>query len=140
MTPRHTQIADIVLAAHDGISANDICRRVEMSVTRVLVLLRELLRCGVVSKTALGGGSLLWCSPERQAELVRRRRETCDGQRTAKKAAARRIRRQSEMAQRIAVVVGDEADSWPVVQRLVAAADAPRVKRPAVSCVWDLAR
>ena len=140
MTPRHTQIADIVLAAHDGISTDGICRRVQMSATRALVLLRELFRCGIVSKTALGGGSMLWCSPARQAELVRQHRETCEGQRTAKKAAARQIRRRSEIAQRLAVVVGDEADSWPVVRRLIAAADEPKIKRPALTCVWDLAR
>ena len=140
MTPRHTQLADIVLSAHDGISTDGICRRVGMSATRALVLLRELFRCGIVSKTALGGGSMLWCSPARQAELVQRHRQTRDGQRTAKKAATRKIRRQSEIAQRLAVVAGDEADSWPVVRRLIAAADAPKIKRPAVCSVWDLAR
>ena len=140
MTPRHTQLSSIVLAAHDGISTAAICQRVQMSATRALVLLRELYRCGIVSKTAEGGGSMLWCSPARQPELVRRHRDTCDGQRAKKKAASRQIRSRSEIALRAADKVGEDVDSWPVVRRLIAAADAPKINRPMVASVWDLAR
>ena len=139
---RDEQIIELVRGTHAGMSAVELAELFHRSLARMQEILNVLCKAGTIARTADISKGVLYCDPKRRDSLIAERKRASMVRDREIRTERKRARRQREAQARAQAraVVADDADSWPVVQRSVSAADAPKIRRPAVVSVWDLAR
>ena len=131
-----------VVCSSRGTTTADVAVLFGLSDSSMGAILRRLCSEGRIAKTAPLGPTLRWCAPADRAELVAQARKEMKARKLKQHAERTRTRRERDKEAKAAQRQDEsgEADGWPVVHRLIAAASAPTIKRPMLSCVWDLAR